>query len=228
MVDDAAHPDLVTLVEGGGNASERSRLERHLLACDLCWAAVRDDRSGRLAVEDLREAAPATLRDRIVGATETSGATRCRHSRAPRRPRHRQATVAAVTAIVLAAAGAVTLRPLGSRDGGRDPTIISAVDRLAGSPRKHPVPSALHDAGQRASISATTSEGATVIVARSATPFAMPAGAVPMTSATSPWVARRGQVTLVCFNTPRPILVASLLAPDRLIPLARSLDTPSP
>lgn len=173
---------------------------------------------------------PATLRDRIVLATEASRAPRLRHSRAPRRPRRRLATVAAVTALVLAAVGVVTLRPLGSgtQDRGRDPTIISAVARLAGSPQTHPVPLVLHDANQRASTRATTAEGTTVIVARSATPFPMPAGAIPMTSATSPWVARRGQVTLVCFNTPHPILVASLLAPDQLIPLARHLDPASP
>lgn len=226
MADNASHPVLATLLDGGTDDRERAELERHLLACDACWEAVRDDRRGRLAAEDLRETAPAALRDRVVLVTEACGPSRGRS----RRPRRRIAPVAMCAGAALAAVGALSLGQQGGSQArsGEKPTIVSVVTRLASSPTAHPVPALLNETKQQASMSTTRSYGSSVVVARSPTPFAMPAGAVPMTSATSPWVARRGRVTLVCFNVPHPILVASVIPPDRLIPLARQLGAHRP
>ncbi len=228
MDDDRHHPDLKVLVGGATDRRGRAWLERHLLICDSCWQIVRDDRRGRLLAEDLRETAPAALRDRIAALTEVSEPPRRerRRRRGPHPPR-RLAAVTAVTATVLGAVGVLALRPQPTSRPSptADPTVISEVARLAGSPGRGPTTELLGHGGQRASTQTVTEDGSTVIVARSTTAFPMPADAVPMMSTTAPWLARRGQVTLVCFNVPRPILVASLLPADRLVALAHQLDT---
>ena len=106
--------------------------------------------------------------------------------------------------------------------------IVSAVVSLAESHSGSAVGGDLRQPGQQATVSAVTSAGSLVVVARSQTPFAMPDHAVPMTSTNTPWLAVRGHITLVCFNLPHPILLASILPADQLVALAKTLDPGGP
>lgn len=178
MVDDGPHIDLATLLEDRAGARERARLERHLLVCDTCWEAVREDRQGRLLAEDLCEAAPAALRDRISLITEGYRTPVRRRLRRPPRRGRNLATVAAVTAMAVLAIGVLVLRPLPSGPGGGpygrgvpgrsgDPLIISEVAAFAGSPAADKaIPAVVIAPGQTTSLTTTTSQGSTVIVPR--------------------------------------------------------------
>lgn len=89
--------------------------------------------------------------------------------------------------------------------------VVAAVSATARAP-----------AGQ---LSTTTFDGSRVVVAFSATPFPMASGAVPMTRANDPWVARRDTVNLVCLTLPHPVLLASTLPVDLLVALAYRVET---
>lgn len=52
----------------------RARFERHLLDCEDCWQQTNAARAGRMLAESLREAAPASLRERIRAITALSPA----------------------------------------------------------------------------------------------------------------------------------------------------------
>src|SRR6266699_1903990 len=82
------------------------RWDEHLLECERCWRAVREDRAGRQAAQLLRQPAPAGLADRVAFAVELGAAG----SIAQRRPRYRMrvgrrclAGAGAVAAAVVAA-----------------------------------------------------------------------------------------------------------------------------
>src|SRR5260370_8493251 len=58
------------------------RWDEHLLECERCWRAVREDRVGRQAAQLLRHPAPPGLADRVAFAVEVAAAAR---AVAPRR-----------------------------------------------------------------------------------------------------------------------------------------------
>ena len=194
--------------------------EDHLLRCDECWTAVREDRRGRFMAEALRETAPAGLAERVALSVELATATRSRARRARSRRWRPGLAVAATVVGVLFAADWVA----GGGDSG-NPQIISQVVQLATSTQAGgPSASGAERRVGSATVTALTVDGSTVVVARSAVAFPMPSGAVPMTSAVAPWIARRGTITLVCFNAPHPLLAAAALPADRLVALADQLD----
>src|SRR6516164_5008288 len=66
------------------DSAEARRWDEHLLECEACWRAVREDLAGRQAAQVLRRPAPPGLADRIAFAVEVAAAGR---SAAPRRAR---------------------------------------------------------------------------------------------------------------------------------------------
>jgi hypothetical protein len=48
--------------------AEARRWDEHLLECERCWRAVREDRVGRRAAQVIRRPAPAGLADRVAFA----------------------------------------------------------------------------------------------------------------------------------------------------------------
>src|SRR5262249_58127194 len=50
------------------------RWDEHLLECERCWRAVREDRAGRRAAQLLRQPAPPGLADRVAFAVEVAAA----------------------------------------------------------------------------------------------------------------------------------------------------------
>src|SRR6266851_3988535 len=51
------------------------RWDEHLLSCEQCWRAVREDRDGRRVAELLRQPTPPGLADRVRFAVELAAAT---------------------------------------------------------------------------------------------------------------------------------------------------------
>src|SRR5258708_31232126 len=83
---------LAAFMAGDLGAADALRWDEHLLECERCWRAVREDRAGRQAAELLRQPAPAGLDDRVRLAVElaaagpTSRRQPCRALRLRRRP----------------------------------------------------------------------------------------------------------------------------------------------
>src|SRR6516225_505106 len=81
---DQYHRLLAAFLAGDLDPAEARRWDEHLLECERCWRAVREDRAGRQAAQVLRQPAPPGLADRVVFAVEVAAAAR---SVAPRHVR---------------------------------------------------------------------------------------------------------------------------------------------
>ena len=57
---------LVAFLAGELSPEEERRFDEHLLGCEQCWRAVQADRAARLALEQLRQPAPAGLQGRVA------------------------------------------------------------------------------------------------------------------------------------------------------------------
>jgi hypothetical protein len=208
---------------GDLDADAAGRFERHLVDCDQCWAAVRDDARGRAIVESGRQPAPPGLRDRIRFAVETESRT----SPPSKRRRFRRVAIG-LTAIIIAAATATGVDLLVRPGHSSDPPSVAAVLRLAepGGTGLNTAPTTrLLAHGQLISLTRLQLNGTTVLVARSDRPFPAASGAQAMTSDASPWVTSRGPLTMVCFNYPHAVLVTARLPAALLTPLASRLST---
>lgn len=73
-------PELNAALYLAGELGRRARrwFERHLLECEDCWREVALARLGRRAAEELREMAPAGLRDDVRAVVSASPARRRR------------------------------------------------------------------------------------------------------------------------------------------------------
>src|SRR5579859_2619610 len=107
------------------------RWDEHLLECERCWRAVREDRAGRQAAQLLRHPARPGLADRVAFAVEVAAAARAvaprrsgAHARSPdhgsggRRGRRRLAAARLIAAtstvaLIVAVATIVALAPGG-------------------------------------------------------------------------------------------------------------------
>src|SRR5713226_604706 len=67
---------LAAFLAGELTPADARRWDDHLLACEQCWRAVREDRAGRQAAQVLRQPAPAGLADRVAFAVEVAAADR--------------------------------------------------------------------------------------------------------------------------------------------------------
>jgi hypothetical protein len=222
---------VVALLAGELGDEERVELDEHLLTCSACWRAVQEDRAGRLALEQLREPAPAGLADRVRFAVELAPSepdavpaaehqptrpsispptdpapSRGRH---PRRA-HRRLALLAAAACLLAAALAGSLAAVLGPSVAPDPPAVRAVAAMALARSGPPVRlAATHTtermvvAGQPLLIGAYRVEGVLTVVAVSPRPFAMPASSrVVHGSSSGAWMATRGPVGLWCINDP--------------------------
>src|SRR5258708_9022269 len=79
---DRQHRLLGAFLAGELDAAGARRWDEHLLECEQCWQAVRENRVGRQAAQLLRQPAPPGLADRVAFAVEVPAAGR---SAAPRR-----------------------------------------------------------------------------------------------------------------------------------------------
>src|SRR6266496_3927732 len=87
---DRHHRLLAAFLAGELNPADARRWDEHLLECEKCWRAVREDRAGRQAAQLLRQPAPPGLADRVAFAVEVAAASRT-VAQQPARPGRRLA-----------------------------------------------------------------------------------------------------------------------------------------
>jgi anti-sigma factor RsiW len=229
---------LAAFLAGDLDAAEARRWDEHLLECERCWRAVREDRNGRQAAGLLRRPAPAGLADRVAFAVELAAGT----ASSQRRPRHgvrlrwRWLTGAGTLAAGLAVTLMVLLLP-GGRSGV--PAAVAAVARYAQtipSPAQQepgtgqqttPVevgrPVTVAAGGQRIVLRRWRLGGVEAVVAVSGRPFPMPASAQRASGGGMAWSARLGKLGLYCLNGRTSELVAAPVPSAELAGLAARL-----
>jgi anti-sigma factor RsiW len=229
---------LAAFLAGDLDPADARRWDEHLLECERCWRAVREDRAGRQAAELLRQPAPAGLADRVRFAVELAAA-----GTASRRPRHgvrlrwHWLAGSGALAVGLAVTLVVLLLP-----GGRAslPAPVAAVARYAQTvppPARQPEPGpgrpaapvevgrpvTLTAGGQRIVVRTWRLGGTEVVVAVSGLPFPMPSGAQGASGGGMAWTAQAGKLGLYCLNGRTSELVAAPVPVAELAGLAARL-----
>ena len=206
---------IVAFLNGQLSEADEQAFDEHLLSCEECWRAVREDRAARLALEQLRVPAPPGLADRVtvsVGlatrsrADSTASARSGPLGRAPRfrvglgRPGRLLVGAALGLALVAALLGwALTARP------ASDPTQIASVVAMM-SPKMVDRPALrsgehFEFGGQAVAVQAYRVDGVTTLVATSDRPFPMPASShLVAGSSSTAWMATRGPLALYGVN----------------------------
>src|SRR5215469_18648292 len=77
---------LAAFLAGDLDPADARRWDHHLLECERCWRAVREDRAGRQAAQVLRQPAAPGLADRVTFAVEVAAAARPAAQRQARPP----------------------------------------------------------------------------------------------------------------------------------------------
>ena len=239
---------LAAFLAGELDAAEARRWDEHLLECEACWRAVREDRAGRQAAQVLRQPAPPGLADRVTFAVEMAAGARAaapqrarpgirsrRRARHGRRLRWRLATAGAV-ALGLVVTLVVTLLPGGHQAGGV-PAAVAVVARYAqtipppvGGQHSQPTapvevgrPVTVTAGGQRIVLRTWRLGGIEAVVAVSGWPFPMPARALGVSGMGMAWSARLGRLGLYCLNGRTSELVAAPVPAAELAALAARL-----
>ena len=241
---------LRAFLAGELDRAEARRWDEHLLECEHCWQAVREDRAGRQAAQSLRRPAPPRLADRVTFAVEvaaggdTAARRRSRLAARSRQPgRHggwshwRLAGAGMIAAVAVTLA--MTLLPGGHQTGSL-PAAVAVVARYAqaippwagdqrsqSSGRAAPAevgrPVTVTAGGQRITLRTWRLGGAEAVVAVSDHPFPMPARARGVTSGGMAWSAQLGRLSLYCLNGRTSELVAAPVPAAELAALAARL-----
>jgi hypothetical protein len=248
---DLDHRQLAEFLAGTLEPAAAPRWDEHLLECELCWRAVREDRAGRRAAQLLREPAPPGLVDQIAFAVEvaatggsagrhrTRSATRSQQQTPRMRLAWRQVAGASMLAVALAAALVLALLP-GGRQTRSVPTAVAAVARYAQAlpppSGEHPQPGwppapvavgrpvTLVAGGQRIVMRTWRVSGTEAVVAISSAPFPMPPRAAAGSGAAMEWTMRLGRLGLYCVNGSRSELVVAPIPTPELTDLAARLS----
>ena len=240
---------LTTFLAGELDPAEARRWDEHLLECEACWRAVREDRAGHQAAQLLRQPTPRGLADRVAFAVEVAAAARTgarRQSRPSARSRRRgrhsrrlrwRLAGAATLAVGVAVTLVMTLLPGGHQIGSM-PAAVAAVARYAQaiSPPgrdQHPSggaapvevgrPVTVTAGGQRIVLRTWRLGGTEAVVAVSDRPFPAPAQAQGMAGGGMAWSARLGRLGLYCRNGQTSELVAAPVPAAELAALAARL-----
>lgn len=241
---------LAAFLAGDLDPADARRFDEHLLACEQCWRAVREDRAGRQAAQVLRQPAPPGLADRVAFAVEVAAAGRAaaqrparrgarsqRRARPGRRLRWRPLAAGGALAAGVVVALVVLLLP-GGHQTGSVPAAVAAVARYAQTvpapvPDQHPNgrarpvevghPVTVTAGGQRIVLRTWRLGGTEAVVAVSDQPFTRPAHAQGESGGGMAWSARLGKLGLYCLNGHRPELVAAPVPAAELAALAARL-----
>jgi len=242
---------LAAFLAGDLDPAGARRWDEHLMECERCWRAVREDRVGRQAAQMLRQPAPPELADRVAFAVEMAAAARpaarrrprpAARARRPERHSRRLRWRLAGAGVVAAGAAATLLMTLlpGGQQAGSVPAAVAAVARYAqaipaaaGDHRSYPGARAVPvEVGRPVTVTAggqqimlrTWRLGSTeAVVATSGQPFPMPTRAQGVTGRGMAWSARVGPVGLYCLNGPTSELVAAPVPAAELAALAARL-----
>jgi hypothetical protein len=239
---------LAVFLAGELGPAQARRWDEHLLACEACWRAVREDRAGRHAAQLLRQPAPPGLADRVAFAVEMAAAA---HTAAPRqahpdigsrrrarRDRRLRWGLAGAGAIAVGLVATVTVVLLpGGRQAGTLPAAVSAVARYARAipapaGDQHPQPAAPVEVGHPVTVTTGGQQivlriwrmgGTEAVVAVSGRPFPMPPGARGVSGLGMAWSVRQGRLGLYCVNGRTSELVAAPVPAAELAALAARL-----
>ncbi len=204
---------VIAFLTGELAPEEERRFDQHLLECEECWQAVKADRAARLALEQLRQPAPAGLESRVALAIaladqETSkgpsdGAGVPSFLRwATVRPHHPRLVAAACLVVVMAAGAAGWL--VADRPAADPPQLAAVVAMMTpGSPPTSALRSGEHFviAGQPLMVRAYQLEGTEELVATSARPFPVPPSSHMLAGSSSQaWMATKGRLSMYGVN----------------------------
>lgn len=216
--------DAVRFLGGTMTTADRDRFSAHLLGCAQCWSEVDQARRGRALAEGTRTAASAALRDRVRGLVEADtvrGQTTSplRSRLASRRwlvPAGVPVAAAAVLALILTL-GAGTNEPPSLREAVADYSaqrLPGAQLPQQGAPDLSQLRLQLFGAGGGSYAGLDVDgyayrdpAGRRVMVYLSDKPFPEAPGAEPLAGKDGPWVARRGDVIVLCAREPHALLV---------------------
>jgi len=77
---------VIAFLSGELPPDEERRFDEHLLSCEQCWQAVKADQAARLALEKLRQPAPAGLQERVALAIALASQDEAKIAAGQRRP----------------------------------------------------------------------------------------------------------------------------------------------
>jgi hypothetical protein len=244
---DRDHRLLAAFLAGDLDPAAARRWDEHLLECEACWRAVREDRAGRQAARVLRQPGPPGLADRVTFAVEMAAARTTaqrparpgirsrRRARHDRRLRWRLAGAGAVAAGLVITLMVVLLP--GGHQAGSLPAAVAAVARYAqaippptgdqhpqhAAPVEVSRPVTVTAGGQRIVLRTWRLGGTEAVVAVSGHPFPMPAHAQGVSGMGMAWSARLGRLGLYCVNGQTSELVAAPVPAAELATLAARL-----
>jgi hypothetical protein len=206
---------VIAFLAGELTPEEERRFDQHLLGCEECWQAVKADRAARLALEQLRQPAPAGLEGRValaiaVASQEASKSPGARAATgvpsflrwATARPHHPRLVAAACLVVVLAAGAAGWL--VADRPAADPPQLAAVVAMMTpGSPPTSALRAGEHFviAGQPLMVRAYQLEGTEELVATSARPFPVPSSSHMLPGSSSQaWMATKGRLSMYGVN----------------------------
>jgi hypothetical protein len=218
--------------------TERNEVDGHLLGCEPCWTAVREDRQGRALAELLREPAPAGLADRVRLAAAVAPAGTPVHFRIRRRRMF--ALVGSVAASVVLAVALLATAPWRSAPAPPSMAATAALVRLGEALPMH-VGGAMarppHMVGGPMSMSIGSVslqvayyrvDGGEAVLAHGTEPFAMPAGGT-VAAGGKAWTAQMDGMSIYCLcgaGLPAAAIVTPM-RPGAATELAAFLDMPT-
>ena len=243
---------LAAFLAGDLDPAGARRWDEHLLECEQCWRAVREDRAGRQAAQVLRQPAPAGLADRVAFAVEVAAAGRAaarRRGSPAARPSRWARSGGWLRWPRLAGAGAVAVAVLvtlvvvllpGGHQTSSVPAAVAAVAQYAqavpppargqhsrSGGRAAPVevgqPVTVTAGGQKIVLRRWRLGGTEAVAAVSSRPFPMPARARGVAGRGMAWSARLGALGLYCLNGRTSELVAAPVPAAELAALAARL-----
>jgi hypothetical protein len=243
---------LAGFLAGDLDPAEARRWDEHLLECEACWRAVREDLAGRQATQVLRRPAPPGLADRIAFAVEVAAAAR---PAAPRRARPAAGSSrwarsggwlrwprlagAGAVAVAVVVTLVVVLLPGGHQARSVPAAVAAVADYSQAVPPpargQHHVsggevapvqvghPVTVTAGGQTVVLRTWRVGGTEAVVAVSRKPFPMPPGAQSVAGSGMAWSARLGKLSLYCLNGRTSELVAAPVPAAELAALAARL-----
>jgi hypothetical protein len=231
---------LQAFLAGDLGPADARRFDVHLLECEDCWQAVREDRAGRQAVRVLREPAPPGLADRVTFAVEVAGSAQMAPKRPARGAGRLRWRLAGAGMLALGAFVTLVVFLLPGRTPPAMPAAVAAVAHYAqaipspagaahpptgrrASPAEVGHPATVTAGGQRIVLRTWRLGGTEAAVAVSRRPFPMPEGATAASGGGMAWSARLGMLRLYCINGRTSELVAAPVPAAELAALAARL-----
>jgi hypothetical protein len=207
---------VIAFLNGDLSPDEERLFDQHLLTCEQCWRAVKADQAARLALEKLRQPAPAGLQERVSLAIALASQDEAKSVADHRRPLiarwRRWATAPALHPRLVAAACLVAVMAVGAtawvvaaRPAPSDPAQVAAVVAMMtpGSPPTTALRAGEQFviAGQPLTVRAYQLEGTEELVATSARPFPMPSTSHLLAGSSSQaWMATKGRLSMYGVN----------------------------